>query len=116
MFLRKAGAEVAIAENGSLAVDAALAARKRGEPYDLILMDMQMPVMDGYQATKTLRGEGFADPILALTAHAMAGDREKCIAAGCDGYLAKLVDRHELISTVRRFVRQRHRGGQPLTV
>ena len=100
--LRRAGAQVQIAENGRIAVDLALAADRSGEPFDVILMDMQMPEMDGYTATATLRKDGYRGPIVALTAHAMEGDRAVCIAAGCDDYLTKPIDREKLLGTVAR--------------
>ncbi len=103
MLLKKAGAEVAVTENGQLAYQAALGARDSGEPYDLILMDMQMPVMDGYSATRTLRQAGYVGPIVALTANAMAGDAEKCLEAGCDDYLAKPLDRATFLSKIASY-------------
>ena len=100
-MLKKAGAEVTVRENGQLTVDAALAASDAGQPFDVVLMDMQMPVMDGYQATGLLRNQGYTGPIIALTAHAMASDRDKCIQAGCDDYASKPVDRMKLLETIQ---------------
>ena len=102
--LRKAGATVAIAENGRIAVDAIHDACAQGEPFELILMDMQMPEMDGYEATRLLRTEGCTTPIIGITAHAMAGDREKVIAAGCDEYIAKPVNRNALLAACQKWL------------
>ncbi len=88
-YLEHAGLDVTLVENGRLACDAALSAASDGKPYDLILMDMQMPEMDGYAATTLLRELKYAGPIVALTAHAMGGDREKCLACGCDDFAVK---------------------------
>jgi PAS domain S-box-containing protein len=99
-YLSKAGAHVELAENGQIGKDAAIDADKSGQPFDAILMDMQMPVLDGYRATTQLREAGCDRPILALTAHASAGDREKCLAAGCTDYLTKPVDRNQLVATI----------------
>ncbi len=92
LVLRRANAIVATAENGAQAVEAA--AR---QTFDVILMDMQMPVMDGYTATRRLRDAGNETPVIALTAHAMKGDRQRCEEAGCSGYLSKPVDSAELL-------------------
>ncbi|HTN75823.1 MAG TPA: ATP-binding protein [Pirellulaceae bacterium] len=98
-MLRLAGLDVKVVENGALAVRHALTA----EPaYDVILMDMQMPVLDGYRATSLLRAHGYSGAIVALTAHAMVGDREKCLAVGCTDYTTKPIEREELLRVVAR--------------
>ena len=98
--LENACAEVELVENVQLAYDAVMAAKTQGTPFDVILMDMQMPVLDGYCATRKLREEGYELPILAATAHAMSGEREKCISAGCDDYTTKPIDRADLLHKV----------------
>ena len=107
--LKKAGAKVTVAENGQIAHDLALAARDEGTPFDVILMDMQMPVMDGYDATGKLREAGYAGPVIALTAHAMSTDRAKCLAAGCDDYATKPIDRNTLIAKVAQYASHKER-------
>jgi CheY-like chemotaxis protein len=102
--LRKAGAKVEVAENGQIALDLALAAQQAGGPFDLVLMDMQMPVMDGYVATQRLRSAGCKRPIIALTAHAMTGDRQKCIDAGCNDYLTKPIDPKSFVGVIESWV------------
>ncbi|MGD9636259.1 MAG: ATP-binding protein [Pirellulales bacterium] len=96
LFLSRAGAQVTTAENGAIGLEAV----SRGE-FNVVLMDMQMPVMDGYTATTLLREQGFKRPIVALTAHAMRGDREKCELSGCSHFVAKPVNMDELIATVK---------------
>ena len=95
LFLSKAGAKVDLASNGMQAVEKALE-----KDYSLILMDIQMPVLDGYEATRRLRGGGFQRPILALTAHALKEERERCLESGCTDHLTKPVNRKELIEQV----------------
>jgi CheY-like chemotaxis protein len=105
-LLSKLGYEVTTAENGAVAV----AAWKAGH-YDLIFMDCQMPVLDGYQATRQVRAceaeraqPGRRIPIIALTAHAMKGSKETCLAAGMDDHLSKPIDRAQLIACLQRWL------------
>jgi signal transduction histidine kinase/DNA-binding response OmpR family regulator len=100
--LKMAGAQVVLAENGQAAVNLAVA-----EKFNLILMDMQMPVMDGYTAVHELRRRGINVPIIALTAYAMAEDRAKCMASGCTDYLSKPVERQVLLQTIKYHLGQR---------
>ena len=99
-FLERAGAQVTFAENGAIGLDAVEEAGRRGEPFDLVLMDMQMPVLDGYTATRKLRLRGHTGRVVALTAHAMADDRAKCLEAGCDDYLTKPIQHEKLLAEV----------------
>lgn len=102
--LSRAGAEIDIAENGLIALEMLRAAEAKGNPYDLLLTDMQMPEMDGYTLARTLRSEGYVGPIVALTAHAMADDRRKCLEAGCDDYATKPIVKFALLATCHRWL------------
>ena len=101
IFLEKMGLDVAIAENGVRAVDMTINGR-----FDMILMDIQMPEMNGYQAAKKLRELGVKIPIIALTANALKGDCEKCIRAGCNDYISKPVDQKSLRETIEKHFTQ----------
>jgi CheY-like chemotaxis protein len=94
----------------------ALEALKKGR-FDLMFMDVQMPVMDGFEATRAIRklevGSGIRLPIVALTAHAMKGDREKCMAAGMDGYLTKPIRPQELDEVLRGYLTRQAETMQP---
>ncbi len=104
-ILGRAGATVVTAANGREAVDQAFEADGLTEAFDVILMDMQMPVMDGYAATAALRKRGYNGPILALTANAMSGDRDRCLESGCSDYATKPIERVRLISTIAELAR-----------
>ncbi len=103
-ILENAGARIETADNGRHAVDRVRQAEQSGIPFDLILMDMQMPEMDGYEATRTLRHEGYKCPIIALTANAMQGDRDACLRAGCSDYLSKPINSGELLQIAWRLL------------
>jgi PAS domain S-box-containing protein len=110
LMLRRAGAAVALVENGREAIEAVHDAVAAGEPFDAILLDMQMPVMDGYTAAGVLREDGVAVPIFALTAHAMKGDADRCLAAGCTHYVSKPIDADELLTALAAV----HPGGRSM--
>ncbi len=99
ILLQKMGFQVTLVEDGQAALEKIAA-----EPFDLILMDMQMPILNGYDATRKLRESGCKLPIIALTANAMMGDEDKCLAAGCDAYLSKPIDRAKLNEMIGRYI------------
>ncbi len=107
LHLTKAGATVDIAENGVEALAMIATADAQGKPYALLVSDMQMPEMDGYTLAQTLRNRGSTLPIIAVTAHALAEDKDKCLAAGCDDYDSKPIDRARLIATCTRWIGKR---------
>jgi CheY-like chemotaxis protein len=100
LFLERAGAKVHIASDGHAAV--ALASSRT---FDVILMDIQMPGVDGYTATQQLRERGYSNPIIALTAHVLDDEKRRCISSGCDDYLSKPVDPALLVKTIARFAK-----------
>jgi PAS domain S-box-containing protein len=104
-LLGAAGASSECAINGQAGVERALAAEKSRTPFDAILMDMNMPVMDGFEATRKLVAAGVTSPILALTAMALAGDEERCRAAGCVAYIGKPIVPSVFLETLARHVR-----------
>ncbi|HOL32382.1 MAG TPA: ATP-binding protein [Anaerohalosphaeraceae bacterium] len=99
ILLQKLGLEVVLADDGVGAVE-----KGASGSYDIILMDMQMPNMNGYDATRQLRSRGVKTPIIAVTANAMCGDEQKCLDAGCDGYLSKPIDRTKLNEIIGQFI------------
>jgi signal transduction histidine kinase/ActR/RegA family two-component response regulator len=102
-LLEETGVEVSCSRNGEECIQAVKSAVAEGNPHALVLMDMMMPVMDGYTATTQLRNEGIDIPIVALTAFAMAGDREKCIDVGCNDYLTKPIIPAQLEEVLARY-------------
>jgi len=104
-ILQSAGALVDLAENGQEGVTKALTVNEINEPYDLILMDMQMPIMDGYEATSLLRKQNYQGCIVALTAHAMDSDMENCKQAGCNGFATKPINRNKLVLMIKELLK-----------
>lgn len=100
--LRKRGFEVILAHDGRQALDQATS-----QSPDLVLLDMDLPVMDGWTVARTLRERADTTPIIALTAHAMSGDKEKAIGAGCDDYHAKPVDFSRLLNQIDEVLRRK---------
>lgn len=109
-ILTKAGATLEMVENGKEAVDLALQADRDGRPYDVVMMDLQMPVMDGLQATRLLRKEHYRGPIIAITAHSAESDARYCLDAGFDAHVCKPIDKAKLLRTVSKIMKA-HRPG-----
>lgn len=99
VFLSKIGADITFAEDGLEAISKAL-----NKTYDLIFMDMQMPIMGGLEATKKLREANYTNPIIALTANAMKSDYDKCIEAGCDDFLTKPINKNEIFQAIYKYL------------
>jgi len=98
-LLEKMGLQVRIAADGNEAIQKALS-----KSFDMIFMDIKMPCMNGYEATKALRKQGVTTPIIAVSAYAMKGDEKKCIEAGCDAYIPKPIDRRELLKIIGKYL------------
>jgi len=100
-LLERNGFDVLCAEDGARGIEAA-----RREPPDLILLDIQLPIMDGYAVARAIRSMAQFDatPIIAVTSYAMVGDREKCLAAGCNGYIEKPINPESFIDEIEQFL------------
>jgi CheY-like chemotaxis protein len=108
--LSQAGAEVVTAGNGNEALDRTNEAAMEGRPFDAVIMDMQMPVLDGYEAVRQLRARGFTEPILAVTAYAMNEDREECLSMGCDDFISKPIEWDRLMAKLTRLLTAKARA------
>ncbi|MBN1237944.1 MAG: response regulator, partial [Gammaproteobacteria bacterium] len=102
-ILEEAGADVALAVDGEQALAEVAAAEARSEPFTAVLLDMQMPVRDGYSTATELRNRGYSGAIIAVTAHARKGDELRCRASGCDDYLSKPIERARLVGVVAHY-------------
>ncbi len=109
-ILTKKGARVEVASNGREALEMIVGADKAGKPYDVVLLDIQMPEMDGYEVANTLREMGNPTPLIACTANAMQGDDQLCIAAGCVDYLTKPIRKKEMFAAIVRYAGKRYAG------
>jgi CheY-like chemotaxis protein len=105
-FLVRAGAIVACASDGAEAVRRVLLAETEGEPFDVVFMDMEMAIVDGYEGTRRLRASGYVRPIVALSQSTLACDAEACRTAGCDDFLSKPLRSSELLAAAARWARQ----------
>jgi two-component system, sensor histidine kinase and response regulator len=116
-ILEKRGHNIVAVENGRAAVDGVVAAIGSRRPFDVVVMDIQMPIMDGLEATGAIRDReatlGGRTPIVALTAHAMSGDRERCLEAGMTAYLVKPLQPQQLIETVESLAQAAPAAGEP---
>jgi two-component system sensor histidine kinase/response regulator len=109
-ILKNAGAIVSVAANGKTGVEQILLATGLGNPFDVVLMDINMPVMDGLDATRLVRAEGYRGPIVALTALTSETDRLNCLEAGCNEHLPKPAEKTRILSAVARWARQSRAG------
>jgi CheY-like chemotaxis protein len=103
-FLEEAGAEVATVENGLIAQQAVARSQDAHTPIDLILIDIQMPEMDGLEATRRIRQMGYRGPIVALSANISPTDIENCRQAGCDDWLGKPIDQSDLLHKIAKWL------------
>ena len=109
-ILSRMGLAADVAEDGRMACEKAMQSSAEGRPYDLVLMDIQLPRMNGHEAARWLREQGWKGPIVALTAYALSGDREKCLAAGCDDYVAKPVTADSLREVLGQYLGRKDRN------
>ena len=105
-FIEKSGATVELAVDGDDALRAIERAERRRQPFDIVLLDMQMPVKDGYTTAGELRARGFDRPIIAVTAHATQGDRQRCLEVGCNDYTPKPLDQRRLLELISQHHRR----------
>jgi two-component system, chemotaxis family, CheB/CheR fusion protein len=110
-FIEKSGATVELAVDGDDALRTIERSERRNEPFDIVLLDMQMPVKDGYTTARELRARGFAQPIIAVTAHAMQGDRQRCLDVGCNDYTPKPLEQRRLLELISQYCRKPARDG-----
>jgi signal transduction histidine kinase/CheY-like chemotaxis protein len=114
-FIEKSGATVEVAVDGDDALRAIERSESRDEPFDVVLLDMQMPVKDGYTTARELRARGFQQPIIAVTAHAMQGDRQRCLEVGCNDYTPKPLEPRRLLELISLYCRKPAKRGPAST-